>query len=72
MTQKKYWIGQPPSTDDFGLPITDTFYDGKTRIGPWAFMSPISWPKYGIGKTGLGLAQKYQRQSDGRWLKTEG
>ena len=69
---KKYWTGNIGKTDDFGKPITDIVYDGKTVMGPWAMMTPVSWMVYGVGKTGTGYGQKYQRQDDGRWLKVEG
>jgi hypothetical protein len=69
---RRYWTGYIPSNDDFGLPIYDTFYDGKTSVGPWAFMSERSWRTYGIGQTGTGLGQKYAKQADGQWLKVEG
>jgi hypothetical protein len=36
----KYWQGDISERDDFGADIDDTFYDGKTRQGPWAIMSP--------------------------------
>lgn len=68
---KKYWMGTVREKDDFEQPITDTFFDGKTVMGPWATMSPTSWRKYGCG-TGLGHGQKYQKQEDGRWLKVAG
>jgi hypothetical protein len=71
-TPKKYWMGHIGPTDDFGQPIKDTVYDGKTRMGPWAMMTPSSWRTYGVGQTGTGFAQKYEKQDDGRWLKVEG
>lgn len=69
---EKFWCGQVSDKDDFGVEITNVFYDGKTKMGPWANMSPTSFKRYGLGKTGTGLAQKYEKQSDGRWLKTAG
>lgn len=67
----KYWMSGLEPADDFGIPITDTFYDGKTALGPWAIMTPRSWRQY-CGKVGTGYGQKYEKQADGRWLKTEG
>lgn len=67
-----YWHGTIGAKDDFGAEIEDTFYDGKTRHGPWAIMNPHSFYRYGLGRTGTGMAQKYERQDDGRWLKVEG
>jgi hypothetical protein len=68
---KKYWLGKVPSRDDFGKIIMDIFIDGKTKMGPWAFMTPLSFEMHGIG-LGLGLGQKYKMQHDGKWLKIEG
>lgn len=69
---QKYWMGSVPRIDDFHQEIKDIFIDGKTTQGPWAFMTPESWEKEGVGKLGLGLGQKYQKQENGKWLKIEG
>lgn len=71
-TLQKFWMGHVGSNDDFGKKIATVFYDGKTRMGPWAIMSPASWLIHGVGQTGTGFAQKYSKQADGRWLKVEG
>jgi hypothetical protein len=68
----KYWVSPVNERDDFNMLIDDIIYDGKTVMGTWALMSPGAWRAYGVGRTGLGLAQKYKKQSDGRWLKIEG
>lgn len=68
----KYWLGPVNAKDDFGLSIGNTIIDGKTKHGPWALMTPTSWRVHGIGKLGTGLGQKYQKQTDGKWLKIEG
>jgi hypothetical protein len=68
---ERYWIGPVPDTDDFGLPITDTFVDGATVYGPWGFMNPTSFMTKGRG-LGTGRGQKYRKQPDGRWLKVGG
>jgi hypothetical protein len=70
--EKKYWAGSPNSKDDFGLVISRAFIDGKTIHGPWAIMTPSSWRAHGIGRLGTGYGQKYEKQADGRWLKTKG
>lgn len=67
----RYWMGDVSQDDDFNEPIDDIFYDGKTDIGPWAIMAPRSWRRH-CGRTGTGLAQKYEKQADGRWMKVEG
>ena len=70
----KYWSSPPPQNDDFGQPIIDIFIDGKSNIGPWGFFTPESYKIYGMwpDKFGTGIAQKYQKQSDGKWLKVAG
>jgi hypothetical protein len=40
-------------------------------MGPWAIMSEASWQRKGIGRTGIGFGQKYEKQEDGKWLKVE-
>lgn len=70
--QSKYWIGDVGPKDDFGANIDKVFYDGRTRQGPWAIMCVKSWRAYGVGKTGTGYGQRYEKQEDGRWLKVEG
>lgn len=74
MADAVYWSSPVGENDDFGMPITNTIIDGKTRLGPWALMTPESWEFYNGtgGRFGTGLAQKYERQADGRWLKVEG
>jgi hypothetical protein len=66
-----YWIGTVPQVDDFDVPITRTFIDGKTTQGPWATMTPASHKKHGVG-LGTGKGQRYDKQPDGRWLKVKG
>ena len=69
-----YWCGTMSKVDDFGDEIADEFIDGKTRMGPWANMTPNSWYENGGtgGKLGTGLGQRYKKQPDGKWLKVEG
>jgi hypothetical protein len=72
MSKERYWMGTGIGpNDDFGKPIADEFVDGKTRMGPWAIMSPSSHRMQGLG-LGLGKGQRYKKQQDGRWLKVEG
>jgi hypothetical protein len=69
----KYWMGSSiKANDDFGNPVKDVFVDGKTKMGPWAIMSPESWRIYGVGSYGTGYGQRYCKTHDGRWLKVEG
>ena len=69
---KRYWLSDVRPIDDFGRSITNQFFDARTRHGPWAIMSTISWTLEGCGKLGTGFGQGYTKQPDGRWLKTEG
>ena len=53
-------------------PAGKTMYDGKTKMGPWAYMCITCYTKYGVG-LGLGKGQKYELQEDdGLYLKTKG
>ena len=77
MSQPKYWIGRVRATDDFGVPIENIFYDARTFLGPWATMAPSSFELHRLGtdeasSLGTGKGQRYERQPDGRWLKTGG
>jgi len=67
----KYWTGDVPVKDDFGMTIGIEFIDGRTTQGPWAFMTPASHRAYGVG-LGLGRGQRYKKQNDNRWIKVEG
>lgn len=69
--QPVYWES-PVGNDDFQQPIGDVFYDAKTVYGPWAKMTPDSFETHGDGRLGLGRGQRYERQTDGRYLKVEG
>jgi len=59
-------------SDDFGIPYKDIMIDGRTKMGPWANMTPESWKTHGIGLLGTGYGQMYKKQDDGRWLKIQG
>jgi hypothetical protein len=72
MVKEVYWSSKLPPKDDFGDTYVGVMIDGKTKMGPWANMTPTSWKRHGIGRLGTGYGQKYKRQSDGRWLKVEG
>ena len=69
-----YWLSPVGKEDDFNSRIGDTIIDGKSKYGPWGLMTPASWASYSGtgGRLGLGLGQKYKKQSNGKWLKIEG
>lgn len=79
MSQEKYtnsadvrWNGSVPERCEVGgEPIVGAFVDGATRMGPWAVMCPDCHEAYGRG-LGVGRGQRYERQPNGAWLKTEG
>lgn len=75
-----YWVSPAPEKCDlsevFGLnhdSIAEVgeFYDGRTKMGPWANMCPRCFKRFGSG-LGTGRGQRYTLQADGRWLKTGG
>lgn len=69
----KYWTGSLPLVDDFGIPYRNLMFDGRTKQGPWAKMSEVSWKRFGCGKLGTGYGQKYERiLNTNNWLKIEG
>jgi hypothetical protein len=66
---KTYWLSEvPKSCDICHNSITTVFIDGATTFGPWANMCVSCHDLYGVG-LGIGKGQKYQKQSDGRFLK---
>ncbi len=69
------WLSPPPLTcDTCTAPIKKVFYDMKTtHNGLWGCLC-VTCAMFGpgIGKTGTGLGQKYMKQPNGDWLKTEG
>jgi hypothetical protein len=70
--QPRYWTGSAPTQCDIDKrPITTEFVDGKTTVGPWANMCPQCFQRYGVG-IGTGRGQRYVKQEDGRFMKTEG
>ncbi len=67
-----YWTGPAPTECDIcNAPITDTFIDGKTIMGAWANMCENCHDTKGCG-LGTGRGQRFVKQTDSRWLKTEG
>jgi len=72
LKEGQYWLSPVGKEDDFGDAITDQIIDGKTKFGPWALMTPASWEENGVGRLGTGFGQRYELQSNGKWLKVEG
>lgn len=72
MKAKKFWTGSAPHHCDVcSEDISTVFIDGKWMGRAWANMCPMCHQGSG-GQLGLGIGQKYEKQDDGRWLKTGG
>lgn len=69
---KKFWLGAAPAKCDVcGKAITSVFIDGKWMGRAWANQCPTCFDQ-ARGQLGLGSGQRYEKQDDGRWLKTGG
>lgn len=72
MRQPRYWTGPAPVHCDLcNAEITDTFYDAGLPRGPWGFFCNDCFTQNAL-KLGTGYGQKYEKQADGKWLKTGG
>ncbi len=53
-------------------PFGNTMYDaniaGPTAANAWANVCEPCFKRFGRGEVGVGIAQKYEKQPDGRWL----
>lgn len=68
--EAKYWDGNPKQCDVCHKPLGDSFVDGATTFGPWGIMDSKCFGKFGVG-LGIGRGQRYEKQTDGRWLKVD-
>lgn len=70
---KKRWISPPPEKCDIcDSKITSLFIDGKTSMGPWAFMCKACHSTDGCG-LGLGKGQLFEYdKTDGIFYLTKG
>lgn len=67
-----YWCGEEPTSCGYcRCRIGSTFIDGRTQLGPWMPLHPRCHAAVGVG-LGTGNGQRYERQTDGRWLKVAG
>ena len=65
------WMGDEPTMCQItGTKIDMVFIDGRTKMGPWAIMSPQAHAEYGVG-LGFGRGQRYMKYGD-KWVKVEG
>lgn len=70
--QPLYWTADVPTYCEISMQqIIDCFVGGVTPMGSWGHMHPDTHSDFGCG-FGLGRGQKYEKQPDGRWLKTKG
>jgi hypothetical protein len=74
MKTQKFWTGSAPHHCDIcGEILSTAFVDGKWQGRAWANMCvECHGGSQGGGQLGLGIGQKYEKQEDGRWLKTGG
>jgi hypothetical protein len=70
MPKDRYWLS-PAKCDVCNNTTMPQMVDGKTHQGPWALMCGPCYKVLGVG-IGQGNGQLYDRQSDGKYLKTAG
>lgn len=53
-------VSQLPTCDVCKLDGADTpaAYDGRTVMGPWAYMCEAHWQSHGVGQLGTGSGQR--------------
>ena len=66
-----FWTGPLTDCDIDHRPFVAVMYDAKTKSGPWGNLCDRCFEAHGVG-LGTGLGQRYERQDDGRWLRTAG
>lgn len=67
-----YWAGKIEDCQWCGIPLIVTFVDGRIpAMGIWGCLCETCVRKLGV-QIGTGKGQRYTKQPDGRWLKTEG
>lgn len=73
MDAKQVWWSSenPTNCDSCGSKIKDMFFDAKTKGGPWGCLCLSCFTLDGVG-LGTGRGQRYQKQSNGRFLKVSG
>jgi hypothetical protein len=72
MLKPIYWTGPLDKACQLtGKPFRGVMYDAKLPGYGWGNYCEAAFLKYG-GQLGMGLGQKYQLQSDGKWLKVAG
>jgi hypothetical protein len=70
--EKKYWQGSAPGQCDVCTKaLAHAFSDARTLFGSWANLCDTCASRQCV-TYGTGTGQRYERQEDGRWLKTRG
>lgn len=70
--KSNFYIGNPPENCDIcKTPFTTTFIDGRTDFGMWANMCELCFIEHGLG-LGTGFGQRYEKQTDGTFIKIGG
>ncbi len=67
-----YWLGPLGGCDICKKPFNNVMYDVKTNIGPWGNLCESCFQLYTSRRLGTGQGQKFERQTDGRFLCVEG
>lgn len=66
----KFWCGNPTACDACHAPLGHSFVDGWTPRG-WGILCDPCHGALGRG-LGIGRGQRYEKQTDGKWLQTAG
>lgn len=70
-SERQVYIGDvPPDCQICATPLTDSFVDGKTIFGPWAFLCLPCHVEVGVG-LGIGKGQWYAKDND-EWVLVAG
>lgn len=66
-----YWLSPLSNCNVCSAPFNGVMYDARVGRGAWGNICQKCFDDYGCS-LGLGRGQKYELQSDNRWLKTGG
>lgn len=67
----KYWIGTIENCDNCGGALNNLMYDAAVPRAGWGNLCKGCFTVLGC-TLGTGHGQKYEKQADGKWLKTDG
>lgn len=66
------YVNPPSACDACRQPISDKFYDARTRQGFWANLCFVCFGVHTDGQLGTGRGQKYVKRPNGKFEKVEG